>query len=111
MPERVTGGIYLPFVPMGPAIPLAGEIVGIAAPGDAGHEVGRIAALPPGGQPLLERNPTVRAVHHDGIGPDVDGRTPALGGLEGRFRRFFLHAGSAGDGKQEKENGFTHNTG
>ncbi len=108
MPEGVAGNIDLALVPMGPAVPLAGEIVAIAAPGDAGHEVRRVAALPPGGQAFLQRDPAAHAVHHDGIGPGVDGGTPALGGLDGRFRRFFLHTGGAGDGQKEKEDGFTH---
>ena len=108
VPEGVAGNIDLALVPMGLAVPFAGEIIGITAPGDAGHEVGRIATLPPGSQAFLQRNPAAHAVHHDGIGPGVDGGTPALGGLDGRFRRLFLHAGGAGGGEKEKEDGFTH---
>ena len=91
VPERVSGGVHLPFVQVPLPVPSAREIILVCAPGDAGHEVSLVAPRPPGGQAVFQGTAVGRTriaahpVHHHRIGPVVQSGTPALGGLEGGF--------------------------
>ncbi len=108
VPDGVAVLLYLAFVQVPLAIPFSGEIVLVFTPGDAGHEMGRIALFLPGSQTVFQALATAvpvggvasHAVHHHGIGPVVDVFIPAAGGLEGGFVRGVLlrpRRGAGGD--------------
>ena len=63
----------LSLVQMPLAVPFAGEVVLISAPGDAGHEVRGVAPVAPRLHPLPEgeSRTVVRSVHHHHVSPYV----------------------------------------
>ena len=94
VPDGISFGLDLAFVQMHLAVPLTCEVVLVTAPGDAGHEVDPVAAIPPGLDPVFDGGTAAAAavggissdaVHHHGIGPVVDRGFPGLRRLERGF--------------------------
>ena len=74
--------VGLRLVPMVGAVEFAVEIVLIAAPGHAGHEIDDVAVVAPGSDKA--RKFGADPVDHGRIGIHVDARRPGIAALEGQ---------------------------
>ncbi len=74
--------VSLRLIPMIGAVEFAVEVVLVAAPGHAGHEIDDVAVVAPGGH--KSRHFGADAIHHGCIGIHIDARRPWIAALEGK---------------------------
>ena len=93
VPDRVSVRADLSLIQVCLAVPGAGEVILIGAPGDAGHEIDPVAVLSPGPYPFLDgravlgdRRVAADPIDHHGIGTVVYRLFPGPSRLESRLR-------------------------